>query len=412
MVCAFFFDSSSRSHVAPILLALSLLAGCASAPPRVAPLPSDLAGQGTILGQEGIRTWGDEKPRSLEWWASASDEEIIRQYSGIMHKEHVYLALSGGGENGAFTAGLLAGWTKRGDRPEFTIVTGVSTGALIAPFAFLGSEYDDEVSYVYTHYAMEDLVERRKVRNIVFNDAVAESTPMQQMIERYMTPEVMGKIAYEYRNGRRLYMGTTNIDAGRSVLWDIGEIANSGEPGALELIRKIMRASASIPVGIPPVVFEVEVDGRTYEELHVDGGVTEQVFLYPIGLDWDLIERRLRIRGTPTAYIIRNGYVEADWETVERKLVPLAGRTIDMLIRTQSIGDLYRMYLATQRDGIDFRLAKIPVEFRDSVEDQSGLGYMKALYHFAYQAALAGYPWVEAPPGLAAAEKTEPVAAP
>ena len=194
------------------------------------------------------------------------------------------------------------------------------------------------------------------------------------------------------------------------MLWNIGEIADSREPGALELIRKIMRASASIPVGIPPVVFEVEADGRTYEELHVDGGVTEQVFLYPVGLDWDVIERRLHIRGKPTAYIIRNGYIEADWETVERKLIPLAGRTIDMLIRTQSIGDLYRMYLATQRDGINFRLAKIPVEFRDSVKEQSGLSYMKALYQFAYQAALDGYPWVQGPPGLVAAKNVEPAA--
>lgn len=384
-----------------LLLALSLvlLGACASAPPRIDPLPHELGDQTTVLGMRDLRHWSDEVPPDIDEFEAMSEEELRARFSGIMETEHHYLALSGGGENGAFTAGLLAGWTAAGDRPQFTIVTGISSGALLAPFAFLGSDYDQAINEVYTGYAMGDLVKNRAVRNIIRNDALTDSTPLQGIIERYVTAEVIGKIAYEARKGRMLLIGTTNLDAGRPVTWDIGAIAATGKPGAAALIRQILLASASIPVGLPPVLINVEAAGGQYDEMHVDGGVTEQVFLYPAGLQWPRILARLNLPDEPKAYVVRNGYLHSSWQTMERRIMPIAGRTINSLIRTQGIGDLYRLFVTTQRDGLDFNLAYIPKHFAKD-DKRSGLDYMRRLYSYAYKAAEHGYPWLAAPPGF------------
>lgn len=382
------------------VLFVFILTACASAPEREAPITQEWADQATVLDQANLRFWADVPPPDEELRLNRPKEERRKLQGGIMDREHHYLALSGGGENGAFTAGLLAGWSASGNRPEFTVVTGISTGALIAPFAFLGPEYDDEVREVYTNYAATDLGKRRHVRNIIFNDAVADSAPMKAIIDRYMTASVMGKIAYESSKGRILLLGTTNIDAARPVSWDITKIAASGHPGALDLIRDVMLASASIPVGFPPVIIEVQADGQTYQEMHVDGGVTNQVFAYPPGLDLSQVTTIFNLPKQPEIYVIRNAYLEPRWESVERKLFPLAARSISSLIRTQGIGDLDRMYFSAQRDGIDFHLAYIPETFDESQEEKSGIDYMRNLYQYAFEQAKAGYPWEDAPPGV------------
>lgn len=282
----------------------------------------------------------------------------------------------------------------------FTYVTGISTGALIAPFAFLGPKYDHVIRDVYTNYAAEDLFADRKLRNIIRNDAVKDSQPMQALIERHMTPEVMAELAQAHASGRSVLLGTTNLDAARPVLWDVCRIAASGHPDALKLIQQVMLASASIPVGLPPVMIEVEANGQRYDEMHVDGGVTQQVFLYQLGVDWKRVEEQLKLTERPRVYVIRNAYIDPMWQAVDRKIAPIAGRTIGSLIRTQGVGDLYRLYLATQRDDLDFHLAYIPASFGESVEQRSGLAYMRQLYEFAYATAARGYPWEAQPPGL------------
>jgi len=383
-----------------ICVALILIQGCATAPPRMNPLPENLADEAAVPGIPRARSWGDEKPEYVDYWLNASDDVVKATFGGIMDREHDYLAVSGGGANGAFGAGLLNGWTESGTRPEFTMVTGISTGGLIAPFAFLGPEYDQKLKEIFTSFSTSDLVTRRSKRNIILNDSAADTAPLRAKIAEYVDEDMMLAIAAEHRRGRVLMIGTTNLDAARPVMWHIGRIAKSGAPGALDLIRDLMLASASIPGAFPPVSIEVEVDGTRYEELHVDGGVTSQVFLYPIGLDWRLIEQRFNVQGRPRLFVIRNAYLQPEWSTVERKLTPIISQTISALIRTQGIGDLFRLYLGSLRDGLQFHLAAIPEDFENTSEEPFDREFMNTLYERARSMAAEGYPWVTNPYGF------------
>jgi len=337
-----------------------------------------------------------------------SRAELKARYPEIYGRRHTYLAISGGGQQGIFAAGLLLGWTEAGNRPEFTTVTGVSSGALIAPFAFLGPEYDAQLRKVSAELTAHNLYKRRRTIRALRTDAMATTEPLQALIAKYVDEEMMERIAVEHRKGRSLNIGTTNLDSMRPVTWRIGEIASSGHPGALKLIRQILLASASVPAAFPPVLIEVEAAGHSYDELHVDGGATSQVFLYPIGLDYDEVLKRLAVPGRPKVYIIRNARLEPIYEQVENKLVPIAGRSIDSLVRTQGIGDLYRIYFATCRDGLDFNLASIPDDFTETPREEVDPEYMKKLFDMACDLAKAGYPWGKMPPGL----KTAPVRCP
>ena len=196
---------------------------------------------------------------------------------------------------GAFGAGLLIGWTKAGTRPEFNMVTGVSTGALSAPFAFLGSDYDEQLKAIYTTISTKDVVAERGFTDIIFNDAMADTEPLRNLLAKFITADVVEAIGEEHKKGRRLFVGTVNIDAGRSVIWNLGAIANSDRPDKIELLHKVLRASASIPVAFPPVIFTVEKNGKNYEEIHVDGGTGSQVFVYPAAINWKLITQKLKV---------------------------------------------------------------------------------------------------------------------
>ena len=382
-----------------VLLAGLGLAGCSFVPERT-PVPQNLAEQAEVPGIPRARIWGDAPPPWIGDLAKADDAELRARFADSFGKPHHYLAISGGGPDGAYGAGLLNGWSERGDRPEFNIVTGISTGALAAPFAFLGPDYDHVLTEVYTENSTKDLVERRSWIRILVSDSAADTRLLRAKIAHYATPEVIERIAAAHKAGRRLYIGTVNLDLARPVIWDIGAIAASGAPKAPDLIRDLMLASASIPGAFPPVFIPVEADGRTYDEMHVDGGTATQVFLYPVGLDWRKITKRLQVPGKPHAYIIRNSKLQADWEGVEPWLPRIAGRSVSSLIRTQGIGDIFRMYIAARRDGLDFNLAFIPDDFDLTPSEPFDPVYMKTLYDLGRRRALEGYPWAKAPPGM------------
>ena len=378
--------------------------GCAGKLTRN-PLPLELTNEAGIPGVPRARFWGDEWPEwDREIMETLTDEDWQRNYQGIYNKPHYYLAISGGGANGAFGAGLLAGWTQTGTRPEFTMVTGISTGALTAPFAFLGPDYDDEMKEVYTTTTTDDIARKRNSLAAAFNESMADTVPLREMIAHYINTDVIEAIAREHKRGRRLFIGTANLDAGRSVIWNIGAIAASDYPRKVELIHDVLQASSAIPIMFPPVVIPVEVNGSTFDEMHVDGGTGSQVFVYPAAIDWKLITKKLNVQGKPRVYVLRNSFLDPDYTGVKRSILPIGMRTIDSLIRTQGIGDLYQIYSLCVRDGNDFNLAYIPSDFTEEPSEGFDPVYMGKLYDLGYEMARAGYQWQEYPPGFLATE--------
>jgi len=378
--------------------ALLLLTACGTFP-RSDAVPAGQAEQATIPGMTGIRFFADGDPAAFTAGASASLEREKAYIASTGQTGPLppvnFLAISGGGENGAFGAGLIVGWTKAGTRPVFKAVTGISTGALIAPFAFLGPAYDDRLQAVYTTITGKDVLESRGIWG-VFQDAMADNAPLRKTVAKYFDQSVLDAIAVESKKGRLLLIGTTDLDARRPVIWDIGRIAESNEPGRLKLVQDILVASAAIPGAFPPTMIDVELDGKRYQEMHVDGGASTQVFVYPPGLNLSKLggkrERHL--------YVIRNARLDPDWAQVDRSTMTIAGRAISSLIQTQGIGDLYRIYLTTQRDGIDFNLAYIPKDFTQELKEPFETAYMVALFKVGYDMSAKGFPWVKAPPGF------------
>ena len=393
---------ASRHSWTPLLavvLLATFLQSCVSVPKRT-PVPDSIYEEAVIPGIPRARFWGDAKPPYTDAWMATSKEKLQAEYPELFGKEHTYLAISGGGANGAFAAGLLSGSTEAGTRPEFSMVTGVSTGALIAPFAMLGPEYDSLLKEFYTTYDTKDLIHKRLIVNSLTSDAMYSTKGLETQLAKYVTDEVMQQLADKHRQGRQVFIGTTDIDAGRPVIWNITRIAASGEPFALDLIRQIMLASASIPAAFPPVAIDVEAQGRRYQELHVDGGTASQVFLYPAGLPWEELLEKLEVPRAPRAYVIRNSRLDPEGIAVNRKLLPIAERTISSLIRSQGIGDLYRIFALAERDGLEFNLAYIPKEFDAIPTEMFDPVYMKKLYELAYEMGKSGYQWYKAPPGF------------
>jgi hypothetical protein len=388
------------------LVAVALLAAGCSTPSRLSAVPMALTTEAEIPGIPNARFWPDE-PDSIEAMIKAATASLkAEEASGVTPDADgnlppvSFLAVSGGGDDGAFGAGLLVGWTRAGDRPEFKLVTGVSTGALTAPFAFLGSDYDDELRDVYTTITAENIFIQRGIFAALFNDGMADTTPLHATVAKYLTTELMDAIAKEYAKGRFLLIASTDLDARRPVIWNIGAIASVGTPEALELIRTILVASAAIPGAFPPVMIDVEVNGKQYQEMHVDGGAMAQAFIYPPQFDLAALSQELGVNRERTAYIIRNARLDPEWASVERQTMSIASRAISSLIHSQGIGDLYRMYLETQRDGVGYNLAYIGADFDTPKLAEFDPKYMGALFDYGYNLAWKGYPWQNLPPNF------------
>jgi len=399
------------------LVCLAVVAGC-SALPRLRAVPSQDASRVTVLGLSDVRYSGDTDSPELVSEGIASYRKELAAFHAAGRTGPLppasFLAISGGGENGAFGAGLLVGWTAAGTRPQFKLVTGISTGALIAPFAFLGSRYDPQLQQVYTTISAKDILEHRGYIAALTDDALASTSPLRRTMARYITPAMLDEIAAEYAKGRLLLIGTTDLDQGRPVIWNIGKLAASHRPGVLRLVQDILIASAAIPGAFPPVMIDVEADGRRYQEMHVDGGTSAQVFVYPPSLQLRSLGRAAGIVRERRLYVIRNARLDPNWAETRRSTLPIVGRAISSLIQTQGVGDLYRIYVAARRDGIDFNLASIPETFTMKLEQPFDPAYMNALFKLGYDVGAHGYAWAKFPPGyneLGAGPTLSPAAA-
>ena len=387
------------------MLGILFAGGCSTLPRNPVPIEATLNSQ--VTGMPGVRAWsGILEPAFQKDIIESVKSEPPGMFSRTADGSRAYqaLAVSGGGENGAFSAGFLNGWTKSGHRPTFKIVTGISTGALIAPFAFLGPDYDKTLEKYYTGISAKDIyILRNWLAAILSAESIAYSKPLMRLIAVSIDETILRKVAEAHNQGRRLYIGTTNLDAERLVIWNMGLIANSNYPKALELFRKVILASASIPIVLPPVLIEVEVDGVTYDEMHVDGGVKAQVFIH--GAVMDL--RRASIaagvstnRTKNTLYLIRNGRLGPEPRPVTRSLKDIAGRTVAAMIKTGATGDLYRISTLIQSGNVNFNFVGIPDDYQWTSDEEFDPQEMKGLYDLGYELALSDNPWLKTLPGL------------
>jgi hypothetical protein len=382
--------------LAAIAIALVVGACASSSPlPRLPAVPPSETDRVSVLGIANARFL----PRDTEAMSAMAARLYEREETYYVSTGRPIpsamsmLAISGGGDNGAFGAGLLVGWGETGTRPPFKIITGVSTGALIAPFVFLGD--DQTITQLITTIDQDDVYTKRPLLDGLTSDALSDTAPLEKLIAQYVNAGIVARIAEESQHGRALVVITTDLDAGVPVLWDIGAIAESGKPDAVTLIRKILLASASVPGLFPPVLFDVMIDNAHYQEIHVDGGASVQTFLYPPGI------RSIGDLRPVTAYVIRNGRLSPDWQQVERSTLSIANRAVSTLTANSGLGDIYRMYALAKRDGVNFRLAYIG---RDFTEPHPAAdfdhAYLVKLFEYGRAKARSGYPWRSGPPGF------------
>jgi hypothetical protein len=425
-------EGTAQPRLAPTLIALIAsvpavaLQGCATEPVRH-PLPETRAEQAGMPGMPtDVRYWGDDPSAAFRDWLVSPEDELGVCCAALLDRSHNYLVISSGGVEGAFGAGLLVGWTAAGTRPEFQVVTGVSAGAMIAPFAFLGSAYDGSLREIYTSFSSKDLVARRGVLEALEGDSVMGTAPLRRLIDRYLGDDEIARIAAEGRRGRKLLIGTTNLNAGRPVVWDLTKIAGSGAPNARQLIGDLILASASIPGVFPPVRISVESEGVRYDELHVDGGVTAQLFLGPAGIDWKRVTERFRVRGLPQVYVIRNARAYPQWTAVRTRVSPLLEHSISALNRdpggppawqeveprvpsilmrsmesmllTRGFNDAVQIFVNSHGDELGFNLARIPDDFTLGSTEFYDRNYMQGLFERGCAMAKDGYPWFRGGP--------------
>lgn len=384
------------------LAALVLAIGCAG-PERIGPVPHALTEQTKVLGIPNARFWPDTQgPELIREAVAAAARERTAEPSRIRAELPAanFLAISGGSDSGAFGAGLLVGWTETGTRPDFKLVTGISTGALIAPFAFLGSQYDPQLRAVYTEISPKDVYETRWLPRALFSDALASTDPLYRLISQYVNRAMLAAVAREYDKGRILLIGTTDLDVQRPVIWNMGAIAKSGTPEALDLFRRILLASASVPGAFPPVMIKVEEGGHVYDEMHVDGGAVAQTFLYPPQIGLLVNVRRGDWARERHAYVIRNARLDPEWASVDRRVFSVVGRAVSTMIHYSGYNDALRIYNTSKRDGVDFNLAYIGADFTAERRENFDQSYMRALFNYGYQQARQGYKWHKAPPIL------------
>ena len=380
------------------VLAIAILAGCAQA--RLPAPPESVHETAAIPGYQNVRLWGDAAPDNLNDFFGATMQQTAARAAregGLPNggRFHV-LVLSGGGTDGPYGAGLLKAWSERGDRPEFGVVTGVSVGALIAPFAFLGSDYDATVERLFMSSETEEVAQSANLFTGLLRQSLGINPrrPLDRLLAGMIDSDFVAAIARQHALGRRLFIGTTNLDAERPVIWDIGQIASTGRADAPELIRRILLASATIPGAFPPVFIEVEANGRRYAEMHVDGGATNQLFFYPYSLDLpDEFTRLLSPAGPATIHAIRNAKIDPDYRQAEAGPLSVAGRALQVVIKSNSRSDVRQLAERAGRDGFYLNVAAVPEEFDVSPERAFDRDYMIALYRLGYQHMKEGDPW-------------------
>ncbi|GLS90786.1 hypothetical protein GCM10007916_18530 [Psychromonas marina] len=338
---------------------------------------------------EPFRFWPEQK---FEFLLSEKDGTTPLRVSG---ERLNILALSGGGANGAFGAGVINGLYDSGQLEQYTIITGISAGSLIAPFVFAGGDNIPQLKRVMLGINDEMVLGNRNFLNALIKDAFTSGEELLEFISQVYTPEMIEQIAQQHQSGRRLLIGTTHFDSEELVIWNLGQIAQSDLPNKHSLIHQILAASSSIPGVFPPQFINVNYQGKQYEELHVDGGMAAQMFFKPNNLDYSKLNKALGLSQPPRVDVVRNGALKAPYETLPDKGVPLLSRSISGMIVQQTRGDLYRMLYFSELNDLDLSFTYVDDSFdgKKKTKQMFEIEYMEHLYRFGYNKAAQGMLW-------------------
>ncbi len=391
------------------LVTLALGLGCVK--PRAVP-PVDGGGPGKWLPVDAAPPpIVSDEPAGLRRVEFTEPLDPGAKHTPLPRRPQHILALSGGGMFGAYTAGVLSGWSRSDQRPEFDVVTGISTGALIAPIAFLGPQYDGLMERFYTRITRKDVFTYQSWVTLPFRDAVASTAPLRDIVDSSMTLEIIGEIGKAHRAGRRLYVGTTNLDTRRFVTWDLGAIANVSAPteperlkklkDAQKLIVNVLVASCSMPVIFSPVRIEVEINGKKYTELHIDGAVTAPVFVPPMVFDAAAPDPRRPARLQPPAnlYLIQASKSYVEPAPVLSRVLPVLSVSTATLFTSQTRREASNLFHMCRIAGVSFNMTAIPADFPTP---KGGLEFdrveMNKLFEKGFDSGAAGPKWWSAPP--------------
>ena len=333
-----------RFGISQAFLALLLLAACSSPPERILSLHAPL--YATL--PNGYEPLNPSHPSSIYAAVTAiPGDNVIRYLERKRGHALNLLSLSGGGQNGAFGAGFLIGWRESGRRPQFDVVGGVSTGALLATHAFLGTPADDAtLEEMYTQIASADIYTDRGIFSLLSADSLKDTAPLRALIAKYVTAETLQRVAAAYDENRMLFVGTTNIDYAQTWVWNMTMIAKAGQ---LELYRDVLLASASFPIVFPPV----EIDGH----LFVDGAARSNLVIPGMGGQQ---KPSPPLHGPGNLYLIDNGKVTQPPQALIRALGPVAATTISVMMEQSMQTALTRSYFGTRMLGYSFNLVGIP----------------------------------------------------
>lgn len=378
------------------LTALSLSAGgCSTTNPRL-PYTLAEAESADVPGMPaGVRFYADAPPFVFERFRQG-----VSAQAAARHEPVTFLALSSGGSDGAFGAGFLKGLSESHQRPQFTMVSGISTGALMAPFAFLGPNYDVTLQDLYTNGYASALVKDVSLINAVVGNAFVDSDKLGKFIARYIDQAILDAVAAEHRKGRRLIVVTTNIDQQRSVIWDMGAIADSHSPNALSLFRQVLAASASIPALFPPRLIEVESGGRRFQEMHVDGATIRQIYVAPDALIYG--GKGSAANPVKDLYVLINNKIDPSFKVVDNDTVSVASRGLSTVIKREGRSNVLGSYAYSQSHGIGYHIAfidaDVPEPPSNDAAEQFSTEYMTTLFARGEAHGRMPSPWMTHPP--------------
>lgn len=339
---------------------------------------------------------------SLEVFEKAYRERIARARRASRDGSLDVLALSGGGAGGVFGAGALVGWTASGTRPQFEVVTGVSTGSLVAPFAFLGPTWDGKLEEAYTGGLSENLLDSGGIGSL-FRVGMYESDRLYELVNRFVTPQMIAAIAAEHRRGRILLVATTNLDTEEPVFWDMGELANGGGEKARKLFVDVLVASSSIPGVFPPVMVEVEGEVGRYDEMHVDGGVTVPFFIAP-GIAFLSPGSFDGLKGG-NVYVIINGQLESQPQRTPANTVEMVMRSSNLALMRMARSELLLAGAFTRSNGMGYRFTAMPASYPFEGPMNFEQGVMRELFDYAKSCAANGQIWIGQEEAVVLAER-------